>query len=142
LNNTGILILAVLKDTSIGKRSPRNAGKQPKRARGHFRSGASPLGGASSSEAGGEEYSRGMWQIHAIKKMFADFCRKVDPAAVKKRLLAIDDEMYKGWYQMTLVDFKTHHGGGSVHPIEIESFISHVISLTKDENHLYWAFGK
>ena len=125
------------------KTQPSDRWKATQESRGAFPfRGQSPWWGQQQSEAGGEEYSTGMWQIHAVKKMFADFCRKVDPAAVKKRLLAIDDEMYKGWYQMTLIDFKTHHGGGSVHPIEIESFVSHVRSLTKDKNHLYWAFGK
>ena len=95
----------------------------------------------SPTEAGGTEHSMGMWRIHAVKKMFDDFCNHADPMAMKKRLLAIDKEMYKGWYELTLIDFRTHHGGGSAYPKIIEDFINHVIHLTKDKNHLYWAFG-
>jgi hypothetical protein len=99
--------------------------------------------GQQQSEAGGMEFAMGMWRIHAVKKMFDDFCNHVDPAAVKKRLLAIDDEMYQGWYAMQVAtDFRTHQGGGNAIVQETWDFVRHVSLLTEDEDHLYWAFGK
>jgi hypothetical protein len=95
----------------------------------------------SPTEAGGAEHSMGMWRIHAVKKMFDDFCDHADAVAMKNRLLAIDAEMYKGWYELTLVDFRTHQGGGSVYPQICGDFIDHVSKLSRNKNHLYWAFG-
>lgn len=93
------------------------------------------------TEAGGAEHSMGMWRIHAVKKMFDDFCNHADAVAMKKRLLAIDAEMYKGWYAMSLADARTGLGGGNATPQEIWQFINHVRLLSKDKTHLYWAFG-
>ena len=84
----------------------------------------------------------GMWRIHAVKKMFVDFCDRADAVAMKDRLLAIDAEMYKGWYELTLVDFRTHQGGGSAYPKICSDFIEHVKKLSRNKNHLYWAFGQ
>jgi hypothetical protein len=95
----------------------------------------------SDTEAGGSERQMGMWRIHAIKKMFDDFCTDWDVVAMKQRLVAIDAEMYKGWYELSLIDFRTHHGGGSAYNELVEQFNDHVVKLAKDKTHLYWAFG-
>jgi len=95
------------------------------------------------SEAGGAERAMGMWQIHPFKKMFDDFCgNQEDFDAIRKRLLAIDEEMYKGWHEMDLVSARTQFGGGSVYPGEVEAFINHVSGLSQDKTNLYWAFGQ
>ncbi len=94
------------------------------------------------SEAGGTEHSMGMWRIHPVKKMFDDFCDHADALEMKKRLLAIDDEMYKGWYALSLINFKTQFGGGGAYTQIIEDFLNHVIKLSQDKTHLYWAFGQ
>jgi len=83
----------------------------------------------------------GMWRIHPVKKMFEDFCDRPDAAAMKDRLLAIDAEMYKGWYELSLVEFRTHQGGGSAYPQIVGDFIDHVSSLSRNKSHLYWAFA-
>jgi hypothetical protein len=126
------------------KTQPSDRWKSTQATKGAFPfDGQSVWHGQQQSEAGGEEYSSGMWRIHAVKKMFDDFCSHVDPEAVKKRLLAIDAEMYKGWYEMQVAtDFRTHQGGGDGVPQEVWDFVRHVSLLTEDEDHLYWAFGK
>src|SRR5262249_48939776 len=95
------------------------------------------------TEASGTERSMGMWRIHPFVKMFDDFCGNQDDfSALKNRLWAIDEEMYKGWHEMDLVSAKTVFGGGSVYPQEVEDFIKHVSFLSQDKTHLYWAFGQ
>jgi hypothetical protein len=122
---------------------PSDRSKSTQATRGAFPfDGQSVWHGQQFSEAGGEEFAMGMWRIHAVKKMFEDFCSHVDPAAVRKRLLAIDAEMYKGWYAMQVAtDFRTHQGGGAALPQEIWDFVRHVSLLTQEEKHMYWAFG-
>jgi hypothetical protein len=74
--------------------------------------------------------------------MFDDFCDLADAVAMKERLLAIDDEMYKGWYAMKVAtDVRPSLGGGDAIVQEILDFIGHVRDLTQNEKHLYWAFG-
>lgn len=105
--------------------------------------GAFPFNGASGlySQSGTRERHRGMWRIHAVKDLFDEFaCGAWNANDLKDRLEAIDDLMYKGWYEMTLVEFKTHHGGGSAYDPAVEHFLNHVTFLTKDDNHLYAAF--
>ena len=89
----------------------------------------------SPTEAGGEEHSMGMWRIHPVKKMFDDFCNNADASAMKDRLLAIDAEMYKGWYELSLVDARTSQGGGGAYPQIVGDFIDHVTNLSKDKKH-------
>jgi hypothetical protein len=50
--------------------------------------------------------------------------------------------MYKGWHQMELVSARSGLGGGGAYKGEIEDFIGHVSSLSRDKSHLYWAFGQ
>jgi hypothetical protein len=95
------------------------------------------------SEAGGAERAIGMWRIQPFRKMFDDFCGdQEDFDAIKKRLWAIDEEMYKGWHEMELVSARSGLGGGGAYKGEIEDFIGHVSSLSRDKSHLYWAFGQ
>jgi hypothetical protein len=61
--------------------------------------------------------------------------------AMKDQLLSIDRLMYAGWHEMSLIDFRTQLGGGSAFDTAIEGFVNHVINLSKDKTHLYWAFG-
>jgi hypothetical protein len=102
--------------------------------------GQSPWHTQSPTAAGGTEASQGMWRIHAIKKMFDDFCGNWDATAMKARLLAIDDEMYKGWYQIGLIGFRTQFGGGSTIPELVVELQNSVVSLSNDKTSLYWAF--
>jgi hypothetical protein len=105
--------------------------------------GAYPFDGPSGlySQQGTWERHRGMWRIHAVKDLFDEFaCGAWNPSDVQYRLEAIDALMYKGWYEMSLVEFKTHHGGGSAYNPAVGHFINHVNGLTRDDNHLYAAF--
>jgi hypothetical protein len=98
--------------------------------------GASGLYTQSADERGG-----GMWRIHAVKDLFDEFtCGDWDAAALKSELEGIDDLMYKGWYQMTLVGAKTAQGGGGAYDPAVERFLHHVNLLTLDDNSLYAAF--
>ena len=75
------------------------------------------------SEASGAERSKGMWRIHPFRKMFDDFCGdQEDFDAIKKRLWAIDEEMYKGWHEMELDSARSGLGGEG--PIKVKSRIS------------------
>lgn len=105
--------------------------------------GAYPFDGASGlyRQSGTAEQNRGMWRIHAVKDLFDEFgCTNWKDDDIKSRLESIDNLMYKGWYEMSLVEFKTHHGGGSAYNEAVGNFIDHVTYLTKDSKHLYWAF--
>jgi hypothetical protein len=102
--------------------------------------GQSPWHTQHPTEAGGTEASMGMWRIHAIKKMFDDFCGNWDATAMKARLLAIDNEMYKGWYPFGVIDFRTLFGGGSTIPDLVVELKDSVISLSNDKTSLYWAY--
>jgi hypothetical protein len=62
--------------------------------------------------------------------------------ALTQRLLAIDDEMYRGWNEMDLVSAKTGMGGGNAVPAEVWDFVQHVSFLSGNKTHLYWAFGE
>ena len=95
------------------------------------------------SEAGGIERAMGMWRIHPFKKIFDEFCDNQDDFdALTQRLLAIDEEMYRGWHEMDLVSAKTGAGGGNAVPTEVWDFVQHVSFLSRDKTHLYWAFGE
>jgi hypothetical protein len=95
------------------------------------------------SEAGGIERAMGMWRIHPFKKIFDEFCDNQDDFdALTQRLLAIDEEMYRGWHEMDLVSAKTGMGGGNAVPGEVWDFVRHVSLLSGDKTHLYWAFGE
>jgi hypothetical protein len=59
------------------------------------------------SEAGGVERAMGMWRIHPFKKIFDEFCDNQDDFdALTQRLLAIDEEMYRGWHEWTWCPLK------------------------------------
>jgi hypothetical protein len=58
------------------------------------------------------------------------------------RLLAIEREMYKGWYAMDMVSAKIQMGGGGAYSSEVEDFLTHITFLSKDKTHLYWAMGR
>jgi hypothetical protein len=102
--------------------------------------GVYPFDGLSGvyGQQGTQEQHRGYWRIHAVNDLFNDFgCGQWDANAMKDRLIRIDQDMYKGWYEMTIIDFKTHQGGGASYDVEIEHFVNHVTHLSKDKNHLY-----
>jgi hypothetical protein len=92
------------------------------------------------TNAGGTEASSGMRRIHAIRKMFDDFCGNWDAVAMEARLLAIDEEMGKGWYQLGLISFRTQFGGGSTIAKLVVDLLNNVVSLSNDQSSLYWAF--
>lgn len=105
--------------------------------------GAFPFDGESGlySQQGSLERHRGKWRIHAVNDLFDDFaCGNWDVAALKSSLEDIDDLMYKGWYEITLVEAKSGMGGGSAFDPLVYEFINHVRFLTKDNTHLYSAF--
>jgi hypothetical protein len=105
--------------------------------------GAFPFDGTSGlySQSGTPERYTGMWRIHAVKDLFDEFaCGAWNGNDLKDRLVAIDDLMYRGWYEMTLVEFKTHQGGGSAYSPAVGHFLDHVTFLTRDDNHLYAAY--
>ena len=106
--------------------------------------GVYPFDGESGaySQQGSMEHNRGHWRIHTVRALFEEFgCEHWDAAAIKRRLLQIDSEMYAGWHELDLIGFKTHQGGGSAYDPEIGHFLDHVTYLSKDPTHLYWAFG-
>jgi hypothetical protein len=118
--------------------------------------GAPDFDGASGvyGQAGTYEQSRGMWRIHAVRDLFDDFCSmSKDYAALRSRLESIDDDMYAGWHELELVEARTGMGGGTADEIPdnregqagrpglIYEFIGNVRSLSKNNRHLYWAFG-
>lgn len=105
--------------------------------------GAYPFDGASGlyRQTGTPEQSRGMWRIHAVKDLFDRYgCRAWKDDEIQSSLESIDKLMDQGWYEMSLVEFKTHQGGGSAYNEAVGHFIGHVKNLSKDSNHLYSAF--
>ena len=106
--------------------------------------GAFPFDGESGlySQSGTPERHRGKWRIHAVNDLFDEFaCGFQNADALKDSLERIDELMYKGWHELELVSAKTSQGGGSAYDQMVYDFIDHVTALTKDPNHLYWAFG-
>jgi hypothetical protein len=93
-------------------------------------------------QTGTLEQSRGYWRIHPVRDLFEKFgCGTWDSLAMKDLLLSIDRLMHTGWHEMSLIDFRTQLGGGSAFDPAIESFVNHVVNLSKDKTHLYWALG-
>ncbi|HYP07404.1 MAG TPA: LysM domain-containing protein [Bryobacteraceae bacterium] len=90
----------------------------------------------------GDSGTHGPWKIFAISDLLDQFaCDASDSAALKAKLEWIDAEMYKGWYQLSLIDAQTSQGGGNAYGELVGPFINHVRLLSKDKSHLYWAFG-
>jgi hypothetical protein len=84
-----------------------------------------------------------MWRIHAVRGLFDDFCSTPqDDAALRSRLESIDDDMYAGWHELELVEARGGMGGGTAQGDMIYDFIGHVRFLSKNNRHLYWAFGE
>jgi hypothetical protein len=88
------------------------------------------------------EHHRGYWRIHPIRDLFDDFgCVNWDSTALKERLISVDRLIFAGWHEMSLIDFRTQLGGGNAYDDAIENFVNHVINLSKNKTHLYWAVG-
>ena len=105
--------------------------------------GVFPFDGPSGlyAQMGTAERTGGLWRIHAVRDLFDEFaCGTWDPDILKRSLENIEAMMYKGWYEMTLVSFKTHMGGGSAYDEAVGEFLNHVTLLVSDDNHLYSAF--
>ena len=106
--------------------------------------GAFPFDGESGlyGQQGPVERHRGMWQIHPVEELFADFCGESwDVGALESSLEEIDSYMYKGWHTLSDVADRTGaFGGGSAYSNLVWDFINHVRLLAKDKNHLYHAF--
>ncbi len=90
----------------------------------------------------GDSGTHGNWRIYPMKSLFEEFaCGFSGVTALKRRLEWIDEEMYKGWYQLTLPDAQSSQGGGSAFGPLVPQFINHVRLQAKNRTHLYWAFG-
>ena len=105
--------------------------------------GAFPFDGESGlyGQQGPMERHRGMWQIHPVEELFADFCGESwGVGALESSLDEIDSYMYKGWHILSDAFDRLSGGGGSAYSPLVGHFINHVRLLAKDKNHLYHAF--
>ena len=131
-------------DMAIAECVDLNTGNAERREMTKATSGAFAFDGDSGvyGQFGSEERHRGKWRIHPANHLFDEFgCGDWDAAAMKARLEAIDDEMYKGWHELDMVSAKTSQGGGTAFGEMVWDFINHVRLLTQDETHLYSAFA-
>jgi hypothetical protein len=79
--------------------------------------------------------------MHPAADLVDEFACRFDPATVKARLDWIDEEMYKGWHDLDLVNAQSQAGGGPAFGDMVWDFINHVHLLSKDDSHLYSAFA-
>ena len=131
-------------DMAIAEYVDLNTGNAERRKMTNATSGAFPFDGDSGvyGQFGSEERSRGKWRIHPAAHLFDEFgCGDWDAAAMKARLEAIDEEMYKGWHELDMVSAKTSQGGGTAFGEMVWDFINHVRLLSEDDTHLYSAFA-
>lgn len=106
--------------------------------------GTLPFDGESGlySQRGPEEITRGKWRIHPFRLLFEKYeCGDWTVSVLERELELIDDWMMEGWKALTEFEFRTHSGGITAYDPMAPVFHDHVIRLTKDQKHLYWAFG-